>query len=811
MSPYRRDRSRLKKAKPREEKRGIRARMRTLWRLVKILAILLILGWLAVAYYSRHMDREIAAKFDQPRKWDLPSRVYSDAEYLYPGINVDSRKIVAKLDRLGYRNTGDGVKGPGDYSAAADRLEIFLHDFAYPDEASKGYPVRFSLENGVIKDIKRIDTNEQAALVKLEPEEVASIFNDKMEDRTVVKLSEVPKPLVGAIILIEDERFFKHGGVDPWGILRAMLVNLRAMHVVQGGSTLTQQLVKNFFLYPQRSFVRKINEMLIAYRIEQTHTKGEILEAYLNEIYLGQRGSTSVSGVEEASRLYFAKDVAQLTIGECALLAGMIRSPSLYNPITHPDKARERRDFVLSRMMDEGLITKEQYAEAKAEKIVTPNVKARVATAPYFIDFVKRQLKDLYPPEVLQTEGLRIFTTLDMFMQLAAEQAVTVEMTQVEKDNANILPKDHQGPLEACLVAVQPSTGYLRALVGGRDYSTAQFDHCTQAMRQPGSTFKPFVYLTALDPRRSSKVFTASSILDDKSFEVESGGKMWRPNNYDKKERGPVTLFYALENSLNIPTAKLAIEAGLGNVVATARDAGITSALDPVPALALGAFEVAPIEMAGAYTIFANGGIRAEPLSIMSVVTKEGEILQKKALRMKRQFDAAPVYITTNIMKGVIDRGTGAGVRARGFIPPAAGKTGTTSSYRDAWFVGFTPGLLALVWVGYDDNAEMKMSGGRAALPVWAKFMNSADPDGDGDFSSPSGLILVNVDSRTGGLANFSCPTGVVEAYIEGTEPVKTCDEIDINAATAASDADLPQAAPQPSKPKPDQKVDIEF
>ncbi|MFA5812706.1 MAG: transglycosylase domain-containing protein, partial [bacterium] len=458
MSRYRRDRNSLKKGKAKEEKRGLRDRVRGLWRLAKILAVLLFVGWLALAYYSRHLDREITAKFDQPRKWDLPSRVYSDAEYLYPGIDINARKIVAKLDRLGYRNTGDGAAGPGDYSVTQDRLDVFLHDFSYPDEAFKGYPVRLSLENGVIKNITRLDSNEPAELSKLEPEEIASIFNEKMEDRTIVKLSDVPKPLVEAIILIEDERFFKHSGIDPWGILRAMLVNLKAMHVVQGGSTLTQQLVKNFFLYPQRSFARKLNEMLIAHRIEQTHTKAEILEAYLNEIYLGQRGSTSVSGVEEASRLYFAKGVAQLTIGECALQAGMIRSPSLYNPISHPDKARERRDFVLSRMFDKGLITKEQYAEAKAEKIVTPNVKARVATAPYFIDFVKRQLKDLYPPEVLQSEGMRIFTTVDMFMQLAAEEAVTREISQVEKDNVSVLPKDHPAGLEACLVAVQPST-----------------------------------------------------------------------------------------------------------------------------------------------------------------------------------------------------------------------------------------------------------------------------------------------------------------------------------------------------------------
>ncbi|MFH0800007.1 MAG: penicillin-binding transpeptidase domain-containing protein [Pseudomonadota bacterium] len=400
-----------------------------------------------------------------------------------------------------------------------------------------------------------------------------------------------------------------------------------------------------------------------------------------------------------------------------------------------------------------------------------------------------------------------------MFSQIAAERAVSEELALLEKNNAKLLPKDHPGPLEACLVAIQPSTGYVRALVGGRSYASSQFDRCTQAARQPGSTFKPFVYLTALDPRRSSRPFTPASIIDDTSFEIEAGGKMWSPKNYEKNEHGPVTLSTALEQSMNIATARLAIEAGLENVVKTARDAGITSPLDAVPSLALGAFEVRPMEMAAAYTIFPNGGIRAEPLAIINVVTKEGEILQKKSLQMKRAFDAAPVYIATTMLKGVIDRGTGAGARSLGFTATAAGKTGTTSNYRDAWFSGFTPSLLALAWVGYDDNAEIKMSGARAALPIWAHFMKEAAPSGGGDFSGPSGVILVKIDPRTGGLAGGSCPGGITEAFMEGTEPRQTCDEISIHPAdpirtltltapkTAAAPEAVPKAAPENSKP----------
>jgi len=782
MPKYRRDRNSLLKRKnnpSRENKSGgLRVHARKVWRLIKILAVAAIIVIIAMFFHVRKIDRTIGAKFDRPRKWDLPSRVYSDAEYLYPGVNVKTRQIVEKLDRLGYRNTGDKISGPGDYSMNEQRLELYLHNFAYPEEEFAGFPVRFELNSWLISRMVRMDDKEEIELVRLEPEEVASIFTEKMEDRTIVTLADVPEHLVQAIILIEDERFFKHGGIDPVGILRAAFANLRAMGIVQGGSTLTQQLVKNFFLYPKRSFVRKINEMLIASRIEKHHTKAEILEAYLNEIYLGQRGATSVSGVEEASRLYFGKSASQLTTGESAIIAGMIKSPSKYNPINSPESARERRDFVLGRMYEKGFITKGEYEKALAEKIVTPKVKTRVVKAPYFLDFVKRQLADLYPPEVLQTEGLRIFTTLDMFMQLAAETTLVTELARIEKDNASILPKGHEGKLEGCLVAIQPSTGYVRALVGGRDYSVSQFDRCTQALRQPGSTFKPFVYLTALDPRRSKELFTPATLIADRKFQVKSGGKMWRPDNYDKKEHGRVTLRHALEKSYNIATARLAIMAGIDNVLDTARDSGITSELMAVPSMSLGAFEVTPIEMASAYTIFPNGGIRAQPISIINVVTKDGDVLEKKSLRMKRKFDAAPVFLTTNIMKGVIDNGTGAGARARGYHAIAAGKTGTTSNYRDAWFVGFTPGLLALSWVGYDDNESTKMSGARAALPIWTGFMKEVAPAGNGDFAGPPGVILIKVDAETGGLPDRSCPDGRYEAFIEGTEPQRTCEDL---------------------------------
>jgi penicillin-binding protein 1B len=785
MSPYRRKKKLFsrKKKKPvrparKKKKKGFAAKMKTLWLIIKVLSVLGVIALGALAYHFHGIDRMIEAKFDQPRKWDLPSRIYSDLEYIYPGASTGVTDIVSKLDRLGYRNAGTSIRGAGEYARNKTILEIYLHDFEYPEGLFRGFPVRITFKSGSVVEMVNMETSEPMPLVRLEPEEIASVFNELMEDRTIVPLTDVPPELVEAIILIEDERFFEHGGVDPIGIVRAAFVNLKSMRIAQGGSTLTQQLVKNFFLYPKKSFVRKINEMVIAYRIERAHTKGEILGAYLNEIYLGQRGASSVSGVAEASRLYFGKSVSQLSLGESALLAGMIRSPHSYNPITKPEKAKARRDFVLKRMLDAELVDEKQYDEAKSERIITPKRRVRAHTAPYFIDLVKRQLSDLYPQEVLQTEGLRIFTTLDMSMQIAADRALVGGLKSLEKAYASILPKDHAELLQSCIIAVQPSSGYVRALVGGRDYGLSQFDRCTQAMRQPGSTFKPFVYLTALDSRRSDKHFTPASIIEDKEFEIESGGETWRPRNYDKKEHGSVTLRTSLEKSYNISTAKLALDVGLENVVKTARDAGITSEMSPVPSIALGAMEVTPMEMASAYMIFPNGGIRARPISIINVMTKEGEVLEKKSIRVKRMFDAGPVYLTTNLLKGVVDRGTGRGTRALGFEGVAAGKTGTTSNYRDAWFVGFTPKLLSLVWVGYDDNAEMKMSGGRAALPIWTRFMKDVAQGEKSDFPGPSDVVLVKVNPETGGVVDRSCPDWIYEAFIEGTEPEKTCTEI---------------------------------
>lgn len=750
-------------------------KVRRTWRWVKRITFLAVTVTLFGVLYVNHLTRLIEEKFERTLKWEVPSKVYSDATYLYPGLEIDTTDFKAKLDRLGYRDMKTKIEGPGDYLIAKDRVEIWLHDFKYPHEEFAGFPVRLELKGNTIAKIAAPQKGEIAEPLRLEPEVIAPVFSPEMEDRTLVTIKDVPQHLIEAVILIEDERFFRHSGIDPIAILRATLKNIFHMRIVEGGSTLTQQLVKNYFLTHKKSFVRKIKEAILAVILERRHSKKEIIEAYLNEIYLGQRGRSSVMGIGEAARLYFAKDIDQLTIGECALLAGLIKSPSEYSPFKNKERARARKDFVLDKMYDAGLITASELAKASSEEIVTPERTAEVVKAPYFIDLVKNEISSSFPQEVLQSEGLKIFTTLDMDKQLAAEEAVGGNLNSLEEKFAKLLPKDHIGQLQGVLISIQPQTGYIKALVGGRAYGESQFNRVSQARRQPGSAFKPFVYLTAFDPKRSKVVLSPSSFIEDKKFETIAGGEPWSPANYDGKEHGQVTLRTALEHSYNIATARLGMDVGLENVVETAREAGITSELMAVPALSLGAFETTPLEMAAAYTVFPNGGMRAEPISIMSVVTSDGQVVQRRTTTMRRVFDPAPIWLTVDVMKGVLDRGTGAAARAMGFRGIAAGKTGTTSDFRDAWFAGFIPNLLTLVWVGFDDNSPTGMSGARAALPIWTSYMKEIAQDSAEDFVLPSDIVLVKIDPTSGELATKACPEPAFQPFIEGTEPKRSC------------------------------------
>ncbi|OGX09011.1 MAG: hypothetical protein A3K11_04885, partial [Nitrospirae bacterium RIFCSPLOWO2_12_FULL_63_8] len=580
-----------------------------------------------------------------------------------------------KLNHVGYHEVKGRVENPGEYRYIGDDLEIFLNNFEYPDMEFHAMPVLVETNRGTVRAIKRLTDGITLRGVRIEPELITSIYDNEMEDRVPVALAAVPKVLVDAIVATEDRSFERHRGISFRGISRAIWTDIRAKSLVAGGSTLTQQLTKNLFLNPERTFRRKGQEALMAVLLEFRYDKPEILEAYLNEIYLGQNGSVQIVGVEQASQVYFGKKVTYLTLPEAATLAGMIRSPNVLNPLKYPERAKPRRNVVLRGMLEQRMISQREYEEAAASPLAVTRFPKTSRSAPFFVDLVLKQLRETYPETQLKTEGLRIFTTLDTIMQRSAEEALDVGLGNLEKKYRHV--RSSATPLEGVVLTIQPGSGYVKALVGGRNYSKTQFNRAIQARRQPGSLFKPFVYVTAMDPARGADVLTASTMLDDSPISVQSGAAVWKPQNYDNRFHGRVTVREALAHSYNIPAVRAAIDAGVPNVIRTASDIGVESKLQPYPSVSLGSFEVTPLEIAYAYSVFANLGVKAEPISILAVVQRDGTLLETRNVKMKRVAPASVCYVMNDVLKDVFDYGTAGRARSLGFQHAYAGKTGT--------------------------------------------------------------------------------------------------------------------------------------
>ena len=756
-----------------KRKRKNRLRRLSLGTIGGIAAIFFFAGSL----YLFSLYHVITEKFESHR-WNLPSRVYSSAFPLYPGLYLDPRDLDARLDRLGYYPVNHAPDSHGQYRKHDSRFEIYLHRFAYPHGSFPGFPIGFDLGGQGITAITRLDTQESLAHTELEPELIASIFDDKREDRTVVRLADLPPHLVDAVVAIEDARFYSHIGIDPVGIVRAMLANIKAGGIRQGGSTITQQMVKNFFLDARRTLGRKLKEAMMAVMIEARYSKTDILDVYLNDIYLGQRGSASVAGMGEAARYYFSKDIDQLSLAEAAFLAGLIRSPGTYSPSRHPQAATERRNLVLAKLRDADKLSLAEYQAAIATplRVRTPAA-ATAQSAAYFVDYVIDDLRTNFPREMLVKDGLRIFTTLDMSAQLKAEAIVSRGIDKLEKTYSWLAKNRQAGlELEGALLSLQPQTGFIHTYVGGRQYGRNQFDHIRSAHRQPGSAFKPFVYATALMPHDTETPFTLASRVSDEKLSLPAGGSSWTPENYDHRFHGWVSLRTALEHSYNVASVWLATEVGLDAIITTATRAGITSTLEPYPSLALGAFEVTPLELATAYTVFPNDGVRAQPVAVLQVITADGTVLDRRHMALTTVLEPNVAYLMNRLLMGVLDEGTAASARALGFTGLAAGKTGTTSDYRDAWFVGYTPERLTLTWVGYDHNTPTRLTGGKAALPLWAEFMTWATRGKTySDFTPPEDIIIVTIDTATGLLPDPSCGPSRDEYFLSGTEPTQSC------------------------------------
>ncbi len=716
----------------------------------------------------------ISRKFDSARRWDLPSRIYSDASPIVPGLSYPRALLEPKINHVGYHQSAGVVREPGAYRYVGDDLEIYLQNFDYPDMEFRGFPVRIEMNGPVVQRIVRLGDGIALRAVRLEPELITSIYDDVMEDRIPIPLKSVPQSLIDAILSTEDRAFFSHEGISMRGILRAAITNAKSGGVRAGGSTLTQQLVKNFYLTEERTMTRKLREALMAVILELRYSKNEILEAYLNEIYLGQNGAVQINGVEQAAQVYFSKRVNYLTLQESATIAGMIRFPNGYSPFKNPERARERRDLVLRLMRDQKRISESEYEVAVKSELSKNKYPRAIKSAPFFVDLVMKQLRETYPETQLRTEGLRIFTTLDTIMQRSAEQALDSGLGSLTKRYSHI--RKSKTPLEGVVLTIQPGTGYVKALVGGRKYGQSQFNRAFQARRQPGSLFKPFVYVAAMSPQRGKNALTAASLMDDSPISVASGSGAWRPQNYDGQFHGRVSLRRALAFSYNIPAVRAAIDAGVPNVIKFASQVGVESKLQPYPSISLGSFEVTPLEIAYAYSVFANEGVKAEPISILAVATPDGKVLEAREVQMKRVAPAGVSYVMNDILKDVISYGTAARLKSSGFTREFAGKTGTTNNYRDAWFIAYSPRILTLVWVGYDDGHNLRLSGSEAAVPIWGAHMKRVvGMVPDVDFRRPAAVVDREIDPASGKLATPSCPTVLNEIFVEGSEPQAVC------------------------------------
>jgi len=731
----------------------------------------------AVAFHIlRQLDAVVVEKFNG-RRWNFPSRIYSDAFLIYPGLDVRAAGLVERLQRLNYRAADSEPLRKGDFRRTPTGLDIYLRDFSYPGEQVEDRLVHLAIDRDIVIGMRDLRSDQEVYSLQLEPELISGLYESTWEERREVPLNALPRQLVRAVILTEDRRFYSHRGVDPIGIARAFLTDVRQGEVVQGGSTLTQQLMKNFFLSDERTVHRKGKEAVMAVLAERRYSKDEILENYLNEIYLGQNGLQGIFGVWEASQFYFARPPQELTLGDIALLAGLIRAPNALSPFRRPERARARRDTVLRLLLDNGEISHDEYNAAIGEPLHVAAAHARSNAAPYFVDFLREDLSHNYPRDVLTSEGLGIFTSLDVQLQQFAAEAVSNGLTDLERRYPRLAQRAGDGRLQAALIALRPQTGAIVAMVGGRDYESTQFNRAVHAQRQPGSIFKPFVFLAAFDAARDAETpITPTTPVLDEPFEWQYDGGTWQPANYRDMYFGQVTARRALELSLNAATSRIANRVGLDAVLTLAQRIGIDSPLPPFPSVVLGAAEVTPLEVAQAYAVIANQGLKASVRGASKVVDRQGQIVERRPLAVERTVSAGAAYMVTHLMEGVLDRGTGRGVREHGFNRPAAGKTGTTNDARDAWFGGFTPNLLAVVWVGFDDNTPLGLTGAEAAVPIWTDFMQRATAAAPpAAFQPPTGVALVRIDPYTGGIATPACPETIIEAFWRGQEPTVSC------------------------------------
>lgn len=727
--------------------------IRTRRPLLKLGIVLLLLAAIAVAF----LDARITSTFSD-KMWALPAKVYARPLELFVGAPLRPEELAHELQLLGYAPVRRPVQ-PGQFARNGERFDIYTRGFAFPGETEPARQVSVALAGGSVARL----TGDDAALnlMRLDPLQIGGIYPGHGEDRILLRLEEVPDTLIGGLLAVEDRRFFQHWGFSPFGMARALLSNLRSGRVVAGGSTITQQLVKNYYLTPERTLTRKLTELVMAVLLEVHYEKTAILESYLNEVYLGQEGPRAIHGFALAAQHYFQTPLEQLGLHQQALLVGMVKGPSLYNPLRHPQRATERRNLVLDEMAEAEVIPKEAAMVARAMPLGVSR-RDRVRDAfPAFLDLVRRQLDEEYREEDLTTLGLSIFTTFDPLLQRQLERSSRRVMDALGLD----------ADLETASVVTRVDSGEVAALLGGRQPRYAGFNRALDARRPVGSLIKPAVYLTAL---ADSDRYTLATLLDDSPLTVDlPNGDVWEPRNFDRTHHGQMPLHQALAQSHNVATARLGMEVGIDQVIATLRDLGVSGPVPAVPSLTLGAGEYSPLTMARLYQTIAAGGFQMPLRSIRDIVDARGEPLRRYPLSYDRTLDLRVVHLLHYALRGVAREGTGRGVYTR--LPESfdvAGKTGTTNDGRDSWFAGFSGDLLAVTWIGRDDNSSTGLTGSNGALPIWADFMaeSARRPLG---YRMPDGIRLHWIDAESGLLSAERCPGARLLPFIEGSEPVQ--------------------------------------
>jgi penicillin-binding protein 1B len=729
------------------------------------LAALIVLIVVAVMWvrYARMIDARLAG--DQ----QAVPRIFGRPLEVRPGQALSPAQLAHRLNDVGYAERSQAA-APGEFTVSASAITL------RPRAPAKDEPeeVRIEFTRGAAPGVSRLVAGKKGLpRLTLEAPLLAALAPGQR--RRYVALSQIPQHMIDAVLVIEDRRFYDHPGVDPIRAVAALITNLRGDRpYLVGGSTVTQQIVKNTFLTPDKTLRRKLQEQFMALVLESRFTKDQILELYLNDVVLGQRGPFEIRGVSEASRIFFGKDVRNVTLAEAATIAGVIQSPSRLSPFRNPVRARERRNLVLQEMAEAGRVTPAD-ADRAAKEPLTVSARSLENEAPYFVDYVSQLVEERFSGLLRPAAAVDVYTTLDLHLQRLAQEAVAEGMAQVDKQ----LPARRRGQAQVALVAVQPDTGDILALVGGRAYSQSQYNRAVAARRQPGSVFKPFVYLAAFETMASEgrADLTPATVLIDEPTSFRDGEKDYTPANYQNEYEGPITLRRALALSRNIVAIKVAEQAGYDRVAALWRRVLPDSTIQPYPSIALGVFEASPLEMATAYTLFTNRG-SVQPLRAILRVLDHDQPRQVPRPAVRRAARPDTTFLVEYMMRSVMDEGTGAGSRRAGFTLPAAGKTGTTNDLRDAWFIGYTPDLLTVVWVGLDDNQPIGLSGSQAALPIWSIFMRRALAGRPvSGFEPPPGIVFVEIDKDTGQLATPRCARVFHEAFLAGTEPQQTCSE----------------------------------